>query len=67
MSTPPEPPSLFRNPWAKRDEWRRHPTFSQRAMFSRMFPGFGVAVVAFTTYVVAETYLFPPPKDEHHH
>ncbi|KAI0798468.1 hypothetical protein BC629DRAFT_1285650, partial [Irpex lacteus] len=34
------------NPWAKRDEWRKHPTFSQRAMFSRMFPGFGVAVVA---------------------
>ncbi|KAI0684730.1 NADH dehydrogenase 1 beta subcomplex subunit 3 [Cytidiella melzeri] len=59
------PPSLFRNPWAKRDAWRKHPVFTQRAMFSKMFPGFGVAVVAFTAYVAAETMLFPEKKQHH--
>jgi NADH dehydrogenase (ubiquinone) 1 beta subcomplex subunit 3 len=45
---------LFRDPWAKRDAWRKHPVFSQRAMFRNIFPGFGIAVVAFTVYVVAD-------------
>ncbi|GBE80606.1 NADH-ubiquinone oxidoreductase B12 subunit family-domain-containing protein [Sparassis latifolia] len=47
-------PQLFRDPWAKREAWRKHPIFSNRAMFSKMFPGFGVAVVAFTTYVIVD-------------
>ncbi|KAH9988431.1 hypothetical protein BJV74DRAFT_463205 [Russula compacta] len=45
-------PSLF-DPWAKRDAWRRHPVFSNRAMFANLFPGFGIAVVAFSAYVLA--------------
>ncbi|KAI0268007.1 NADH-ubiquinone oxidoreductase B12 subunit family-domain-containing protein [Russula aff. rugulosa BPL654] len=49
-------PSLF-DPWAKRDAWRRHPVFSNRAMFSSLFPGFGIAVVAFSAYVLAENIL----------
>ncbi|KAI0339878.1 hypothetical protein BDW22DRAFT_551074 [Trametopsis cervina] len=63
MST--NPPPIYRNPWAKRDAWRRHPVFQHRAMFSKMFPGFGIAVVAFTTYVVADNLLFSA-KEEHH-
>lgn len=50
-------PQLFRDPWAKREAWRKHPVFSRRAMFARAFPGFGVALVAFTAYVVAENIL----------
>lgn len=43
---------LFRDPWAKREAWRRHPVFSKAAMFKNFFPGFGIAVVAFSAYVV---------------
>ncbi|KAF7376183.1 NADH-ubiquinone oxidoreductase B12 subunit [Mycena sanguinolenta] len=28
----------FRDPWAKREAWRKHPVFSNRAMFSNLFP-----------------------------
>lgn len=59
---------LFRDPWAKRDAWRRHPVFSNRAMFSGLFPGFGVAVVAFTAYVVVDkVYLNAQIDDTKHH
>jgi NADH dehydrogenase (ubiquinone) 1 beta subcomplex subunit 3 len=49
-------PFLF-DSWAKRDAWRRHPVFSNRAMFSNLFPGFGIAVVAFSVYVLTENVL----------
>ncbi|KDQ57458.1 hypothetical protein JAAARDRAFT_177621 [Jaapia argillacea MUCL 33604] len=64
-----QPPSLFRDPWAKSDAWRKHPVFAKRAMLSSMFPGFGIAVVAFTAFVVAEkVYLSSKPEqDAHHH
>lgn len=39
--------------------------FAQRAMFSRMFPGFGIAVVAFTTYVVVDN-MFLQTEEKHH-
>ena len=62
-------PSLF-DPWAKRDAWRRHPVFSNRAMFSNLFPGFGIAVVAFSVYVLAENVLgkgkHQAVEDKHH-
>ncbi|KAI0663405.1 NADH dehydrogenase 1 beta subcomplex subunit 3 [Cubamyces menziesii] len=61
MSSPPDP-QLYRDPWAKREAWRKHPVFSRRAMFARAFPGFGVALVAFTTYVVAENLLTKDKK-----
>jgi NADH dehydrogenase (ubiquinone) 1 beta subcomplex subunit 3 len=51
------PPPLYRDPWAKREAWRKHPVFSNRAMFRKMFPGFGIAVAAFSVYVVAENLL----------
>ncbi|KAI9569688.1 NADH dehydrogenase 1 beta subcomplex subunit 3 [Boletus coccyginus] len=47
---------LFRDPWAKREAWRKHPVFSNRAMFSSLFPGFGIAAVAFTAYVVFDNF-----------
>jgi NADH dehydrogenase (ubiquinone) 1 beta subcomplex subunit 3 len=52
------PPPLYRDPWAKREAWRKSPIFSQREMFRQALPGFGIAVVAFTAYVIAENLYF---------
>ncbi|EJF57660.1 NADH-ubiquinone oxidoreductase B12 subunit family-domain-containing protein [Dichomitus squalens] len=54
---PPPDPQLYRDPWGKREAWRKHPVFSRRQMFARAFPGFGVALVAFTAYVIADNLL----------
>jgi len=59
---------LFRDPWAKREAWRKSPVFSNRIMFRNLFPGFGIAVVAFTVYVIADNiYLKARSLDSHHH
>jgi len=58
---------LFRDPWAKREAWRKHPVFANRTMFRGLLPGFGTAVVAFTAYVVLDNvYLSANKKDSHH-
>ncbi|KAJ7072287.1 NADH-ubiquinone oxidoreductase B12 subunit family-domain-containing protein [Mycena amicta] len=59
----------FRDPWAKREAWRKHPVFSNRAMFTSMFPGLGIAIVAFSAYVLVDNlYLSKqnPPAPSHH-
>ena len=66
MAGPPPSPPVFRDPWAKREAWRKHPVFSRRAMFSNMFPGFGVALVAFTTYVIVDNIYLSAKPDSHH-
>ncbi|KAI0029985.1 NADH-ubiquinone oxidoreductase B12 subunit family-domain-containing protein [Vararia minispora EC-137] len=58
-----EGPQLYRDPWAKYNAWRKHPVFARRAMFSAMFPGFGIAAVAFTTYVIADNLIFSTTKE----
>ncbi|KZT10811.1 uncharacterized protein LAESUDRAFT_721197 [Laetiporus sulphureus 93-53] len=63
-NTPPSPP-LFRDPWAKREAWRKHPIFAKRAMFARTFPGLGIATVAFATYVLVDN-LYLNAKPESH-
>ncbi|KAI0786674.1 NADH dehydrogenase 1 beta subcomplex subunit 3 [Abortiporus biennis] len=63
---PPSPP-MFRDPWAKREAWRKHPVFSKRAMLGSMFPGFGVAVVAFTAYVVYDNLVGNASESSKHH
>ncbi|VDB95210.1 unnamed protein product [Peniophora sp. CBMAI 1063] len=55
-------PQLYSDPWAKRNAWRRNPVFSKRQMFANLFPGFGIAVVAFTTYVLADNLVFSQSK-----
>ncbi|TFK75394.1 NADH-ubiquinone oxidoreductase B12 subunit [Pluteus cervinus] len=59
---------LFRDPWAKREAWRKSPVFSNRVMFRNLFPGFGIGLAAFTVYVVADNVLFSAKKSasEHH-
>ena len=60
-------PPIFRDPWARREAWRKHPVFHRSAMLSRMFPGFGIALVAFTAYVVVDDYVLKPNADQAHH
>ena len=50
---------FFFDPWAKRDgdacdAWRRRPVFSNHVMLVNGFPGFGIALVACSVFVMAE-------------
>jgi NADH dehydrogenase (ubiquinone) 1 beta subcomplex subunit 3 len=59
---------LYRDPWAKLEAWRKHPVFSNRAMYRNLFPGFGYGLAAFTIYVIADNMLGGSKnKSEHHH
>jgi len=59
---------LYKDPWAKREAWRKHPVFSNRAMFRNLFPGFGIAVVAFTAYVIGDNlYSSSHSQESAHH
>ncbi|SPO37990.1 uncharacterized protein PSFLO_03467 [Pseudozyma flocculosa] len=50
---------LYRDPWAKREAWRKHPVFSHRFMFRNLFPGFGLGLGAFLVYWAADTLTHP--------
>lgn len=60
---------LFRDPWVKAEAWRKNPVFTNRVMLRNMFPGFGIAVVAFAAYVVVDNMYLSAAKspDPHHH
>ncbi|KZT42493.1 hypothetical protein SISSUDRAFT_1015933 [Sistotremastrum suecicum HHB10207 ss-3] len=59
---------LYRDPWAKREAWRKTPQFfSNRAMFKNLFPGFGIALVAFTGYVIADNVYHRNEAQENAH
>ncbi|WFD04580.1 hypothetical protein MOBT1_003292 [Malassezia obtusa] len=49
-------PELFRDPWAKREAWRKHPLFSMRFYARNMFPGLGLGSAAFVAYLFWEKY-----------
>ena len=57
---------FFKDPWGKREAWRRHPVFANRAMFKNMFPGFGIAVVAFSAYVIGDNLIGSSKEGSHH-
>ena len=65
------PHTSYQDPWAKLEAWRKSPVFSRTAQFRGIFPGFGIAVVAFSTYVVIDNYVFKASKsiqkDDGHH
>jgi NADH dehydrogenase (ubiquinone) 1 beta subcomplex subunit 3 len=52
-------PSLYRDPWAAREAWRRHPIFSNRFMFRNIFPGIGLGVGAFAAYFAVDRLFHP--------
>jgi NADH dehydrogenase (ubiquinone) 1 beta subcomplex subunit 3 len=59
---------LYRDPWARREAWRKTPEyFSKRVMFRNVFPGFGIALVAFTGYVIVDELMLKGKKDQHGH
>lgn len=43
------------DPWAKREAWRHSPTFGNLRQIGKMFPGFGLAVVAFGAYLAYDS------------
>ncbi|MBW0464391.1 hypothetical protein O181_004106 [Austropuccinia psidii MF-1] len=43
----------------RREAWRRHPVFSRRQQLKNLFPGFGIALVAFSGYVVWDNLSSP--------
>ncbi|KAL3476939.1 putative NADH-ubiquinone oxidoreductase B12 subunit [Aspergillus californicus] len=59
------PKSVYakRDPWARHEAWRFNGPFSRAQRFKRLFPGFGIASVAFAAYC-AYDYAFA--KDDHH-
>ncbi|ORZ02850.1 NADH-ubiquinone oxidoreductase B12 subunit family-domain-containing protein [Syncephalastrum racemosum] len=54
----------YHDPWARREAWRKHPIFSKTANFRAMFPGLGIASVAFVAYCGFEHFFL---KDSKHH
>ncbi|KAK6205181.1 NADH dehydrogenase 1 beta subcomplex subunit 3 [Scheffersomyces amazonensis] len=54
------------NPWAKRDAWRYEGQFSRYNRFKGAFPGFGIAVGAFTAYLIYEKVFLTKDHHEHH-
>ncbi|KAG0369417.1 Spo11/DNA topoisomerase VI subunit A [Gamsiella multidivaricata] len=56
----------FEDPWAKRNAWRNSGLFTRSARIRTMFPGLGIATVAFAAYLGYE-YVTAPKADAHHH
>ncbi|KAI1320800.1 endodeoxyribonuclease [Mortierella claussenii] len=53
------------NPWAKHHAWRNSTLFTRSARIRSMFPGLGIASVAFAAYLGYE-YITAPKADAHH-
>ncbi|KAJ5089222.1 hypothetical protein N7532_007906 [Penicillium argentinense] len=53
-----------RDPWARNEAWRYTGPFSRWNRFKGLFPGLGIATVAFTAYCAYEHFFL---KDDHHH
>ncbi|KAL2793831.1 NADH-ubiquinone oxidoreductase B12 subunit family-domain-containing protein [Aspergillus germanicus] len=53
-----------RSPWTRYEAWRYNGPFSRFNRFKRIFPGFGIASVAFAGYCAYEAAFL---KDDHHH
>ncbi|PWN37424.1 uncharacterized protein FA14DRAFT_176718 [Meira miltonrushii] len=56
-------PQLYRDPWAAREAWRKHPVFSNKFMFRNFMPGFALGAAAFGAYVAVDS-LFHPSNIE---
>ncbi|OAD76240.1 hypothetical protein PHYBLDRAFT_95644, partial [Phycomyces blakesleeanus NRRL 1555(-)] len=54
---------VYHDPWAKREAWRKHPIFSKTAGLRTLFPGLGIATVAFAAYCGYEAVFL---KDKKH-
>ena len=59
-------PASVKDPWAQRDAWRHSEFFSQSNRTKRLFPGLGLALVAFAGYVAYDQWYTSsgPGKEE---
>jgi NADH dehydrogenase (ubiquinone) 1 beta subcomplex subunit 3 len=57
----------LRDPWAKREAWRHSPTFGTWRQISQMFPGLGLAIVAFGAYLAWESVSGKDEEGAHGH
>ncbi|KAG0052059.1 endodeoxyribonuclease [Gryganskiella cystojenkinii] len=64
-NTPALKPSIL-DPWAKHHAWRNHALFTRSTRIGTMFPGLGIATVAFAAYLGYE-YVTAPKADAHAH
>ena len=53
------------DPWARRYEWRKHPYFSNVNKVKLLFPGLGIATLAFGGYLFLEAIGVIPSKQHH--
>ncbi|SAM81814.1 uncharacterized protein UDID_03034 [Ustilago sp. UG-2017a] len=60
-------PQLYRDPWAKREAWRKHRVFSHRFFARNIFPGFGIGLGAFAVYLAVDTLTHPFNVDKLKH
>ncbi|PWN97334.1 hypothetical protein FA09DRAFT_298446 [Tilletiopsis washingtonensis] len=51
--------SLYRDPWAAREAWRKHPVFSSRFQLRNFWPGFGLGTAAFAVYLAFDMLAHP--------
>ena len=59
---------LYRDPWAKREAWRKSSLFTTRSYLKHLFPGFGIGLAAFVAYVIVdETVLKKRAASNDHH
>lgn len=58
---------LYRDPWAKREAWRKHALFSHRFFARNIFPGFGIGLGAFVVYLAVDTLTHPFNVDKLKH
>lgn len=46
------PANVLNDPWFRREAWRWDPFFSKQNVLRNSFPGLGIAVAAFSVYLV---------------
>ncbi|KAI8980819.1 NADH-ubiquinone oxidoreductase B12 subunit family-domain-containing protein [Pilobolus umbonatus] len=56
---------VYHDPWAKREAWRKSPIFSKTSNLKTLFPGLGIATVAFAAYCTYE-HFFLNKSNKHH-
>lgn len=57
---------VYHDPWAKREAWRKSPIFSKPSNLKTLFPGLGIATVAFAAYCTYEHFFLNKKGGNHH-
>ncbi|KAE8250328.1 hypothetical protein A4X13_0g4808 [Tilletia indica] len=57
-------PPHYRDPWAAREAWRKHPIFTNRFYIRNMFPGLGLGAAAFGIYLAVDMLTHPSNLDK---